>query len=133
MAPNPLYIIAVWIITGMGLGFLATAYGACRRTYRVLPGVGQFLDWFWFVLASAAFLIVAFWTEWGTFRVWAVAFILVGYGLWAWLAAPLVLGALSLALYGQARLTHYILVPGFVAARFVRRRVRHAKKPPRKE
>ena len=133
MAANALYIILVWVLTGMGFGLFSTAYGACRRTYRQIPGLTPFLDWFWFILAAVLFLVMAFWAEWGMFRIWAVVFILMGYGLWSWLAAPVVLGAFSLALYGQARLIYYILYPGRFVLRFAQSQARRMKKPPKKE
>lgn len=130
MASEALYIIAVWALAGMGMGLMATAYGACRKIYRLWPGVGEFLDWFWFVIAAAFFLIVGFWTEWGVFRVWAVVFVLIGYLVWSWLAAPLVLSVLSAVAYGQARLAHYTLWPFWRIAIFVKSRDQKMKKPP---
>lgn len=134
MAPNDaLFIIAVWILTGMGFGMLATAYGACRQTYRVYRGLREFLDWFWFVLVGIAFLVMLFWTEWGTFRLWSLAFVLVGYGLWSWLAAPVVLGALVAVTYAEARLVHYTLWPGRRLVRWAKQIRWRRPKPPKKE
>ncbi len=133
MTPEALYVIAVWILTGMGFGMLATGYGACRKTYHVYSGLREFLDWFWFMLAAAAFLVVIFWTEWGTLRIWSVAFVLVGYGLWSWLAAPMVLPALIWVTGGQARLVYYSLLPGKWLRRTVVRVVTKRRKPPKKE
>lgn len=133
MAPNAVYIIAVWLLAGMALGLLSTSYGVLRKTYRLLPGTAEFLDWFWFVLAACLFLVMAFWTEWGTFRTWAVVFLLLGYLLWSWLAAPVVLVVLGWCAHGQARFVHYLIVPIVAAARFVRRRFRTVGKPPKKE
>jgi hypothetical protein len=133
MASDAAYIIAVWTLTGMALGLLSTLYGACRKTFRFWPGTGEFLDWLWFVLAAALFVVVAFWTEWGAFRVWSIVFVLVGYLIWAWLAAPLTLFVVSAAAYGQARLVHYLTVPPIAAARLVKRLWPSRKLPPPKE
>lgn len=111
MAPNAYFVMAVWTLTGMVFGLLSTGYGACRRTYRFFVGVGEFLDWFWFVLAAAVYLVMIFWTEWGTFRIWSIGFILLGYGLWSWLAAPTMLQIFLWVGHGQARAVHMALAP----------------------
>lgn len=130
---DALFIIAVWVLTGMGFGMLSTAYGACRRTYRIQPGAREFLDWFWFVLVGMAFLVMLFWTEWGTFRLWSIAFVLLGYGLWSWLAAPVVLGALLVVAHAEARAVYYALTPVRAAFRLVRRLQDKLRKPSKKE
>lgn len=112
---------------------LATGYGACRKTYHFYDGLREFLDWFWFMVAAIAFLVVIFWTEWGTLRIWSVAFVLVGYGLWSWLAAPVVLAALVWTTRGQARLVHYSLMPGKWLWRVASRTLQQRRKPPKKE
>ncbi len=132
MAARALYIIVVWILAGFGLGLLSTSYGACRKVYRFWRGVGEFLDWLWFVLAAAIFLVVGFWVEWGTFRIWAVVFVVVGYLLWSGLGAPLVLSLLSTAAWGQARALHYALGPFQMGIAHVKRHVESKKKPPEK-
>lgn len=133
MTPGALYVIDVWTLLGMGFGFMATSYGACRKTYRMPSGIGHFLDWFWWVLAAAAFLVAAFWTEWGIFRVWSVAFILIGYLLWSWLAAPLMLALLFFVTRGQARVVHFLLWPLVQGATIAVRRFPLSRKPPKKE
>ncbi|MCL5116218.1 MAG: hypothetical protein M1272_03605 [Firmicutes bacterium] len=133
MVPDALFIIAVWILTGMGFGMLATAYGACRRTYRFPVGVGEILDWLWFVVAGAGFLVMLFWTEWGMFRVSSILFVLIGYGLWSWLAAPVVLGMFLVMGHAQARVAHYALVPGRWVFGGLKRQLQRRKKPPPKE
>ena len=133
MAQAALYVIAVWLLVGMGFGLLATIYGAFRKVYRLLPGVGEFLDWFWFVLAAGVFVVVSFWTEWGIFRVWTIVFVLVGYFLWSWLASSLALAALSFLFWLQARAVHYLCMP----ASFIVRRTQHyigaLRNPPQKQ
>lgn len=133
MASDALLIIAIWILTGMGLGLFATGYGACRKVYRLVPGSSELFDWLWFLLAAMGFLIILFWTEWGDFRIWSVGFVMVGYGLWTWLAAPVVLQALVSIARAEARMVHYALAPGRWFRGFVRQRIRKSKKPPRKE
>ncbi|NMP21501.1 hypothetical protein [Sulfobacillus harzensis] len=133
MPPNDaFFIIAVWILTGMGFGMLSTAYGACRITYRMQVGVREFLDWFWFVLVGMAFVVMLFWTEWGTFRIWSIAFVLVGYGLWTWLAAPVVMGALLLVAHVEARAVYYTLAPVRGLIRLFQRLQDKLRKPPKK-
>ncbi|PSR21564.1 MAG: hypothetical protein C7B45_10155 [Sulfobacillus acidophilus] len=112
MTPQALDIIAVWILLGFGLGFLSTLYGACRQSYRIHWGLDHFFDWLWFVLAAIGYVGVSFWTEWGTFRIWSIVLILTGYGVWSWLAAPLVFTLVSAMTYGQARLVYYATLPG---------------------
>lgn len=134
MNPNDaVFIIAVWVLAGMGIGMLATAYGACRKTYRMVLGARQFLDWFWFVLVGLGFLVMLFWTEWGTFRFWSVVFVLMGYGLWSWLAAPVVLNALLVVTHAEARLFYYALSPGRRLVGLLKRLHRRPPKPPKKE
>ena len=132
-ALDALYVMAVWLMVGMSFGFFATVYGALRRVYHFWPGVGEFFDWLWFVLAGALFVTVLFWTEWGIFRIWTVAFVLLGYLLWTWLASPLTLGALSFFFRLQARAFHYGYVPVLTVARFVKRSGAHWRNPPPKE
>lgn len=133
MASDAAYIIAVWILTGTALGFLSTTYGACRKTFRFWPGTAEVLDWLWFVMAAALFVVVAFWLEWGVFRIWSIVFVLLGYLIWTGLGAPLMLVILSTVAYGQARIVHYLIVPPVAAARLIKRRWRTRKIPPEKE
>jgi hypothetical protein len=132
MALQALYIIAVWILLGIGLGFLSTLYGACRKSYHLLWGLDHFLDWLWFVVAAIGYVGVSFWTEWGTFRIWSIVLILTGYGIWAGLAAPLILTLASAMTYGQARLVYYATLPvQRVWQRVGRWRGRYTKRPPK--
>ncbi len=133
VASDALYIIAVWLVVGMSFGLLSTAYGACRKVYRPWLGIWHFFDWFWFVLAGGTFVVVLFWTEWGMFRIWTVVFVLFGYLLWGWLAAPLMLEALSFLGWLQARAVHYLCIPGLTVARVVKNYTQALKNPPPKE
>lgn len=133
MSPNALYIIAVWVLTGMAFGMLSTSYGACRQTHRRIAGIGELLDWSWFMLAAVIFLVILFWTEWGMFRVWSIVFVLIGYWLWSWLAAPLIFGMFVFLGHGQARLLYYALTPGRWLMRAAWVRIKPRGKPPKKE
>ncbi|MCY0879635.1 MAG: hypothetical protein OWU84_11930 [Firmicutes bacterium] len=129
MAPNALSVIAAWILTGMALGLLSTVYGAARAVYRFWPGVGEFFDWLWFVVAAALYLVVTFWTEWGVFRIWSLFFMLGGFLLWSGLGAPWAFPLASALFQKQARLVHYALWPGVRAARFVGRQLQRRRPP----
>jgi hypothetical protein len=76
------------------------------------------------------FLAVAFWVDWGFFRVWSLAGLGLGYALWAGLAAPAVFNGITRALdairWGLGR----IVAPWVRAAGAIRRRWRRVKPPP---
>lgn len=133
MAQDALYIIAVWILAGMSFGMLATGYGACRQIYRLWPGFRELLDWLWFVVVGGAFIVILFWTEWGTFRLWSLVFVMIGYGLWTWLAAPVMLGMLLAVGHAEARVIHQVLAPERWLIRVVESRYSRIKKRPPKE
>lgn len=111
-------VLAAWLLTGMGLGLLSTAYGAFRAQWHWWKILGHIMDWLWFVLAAVLILVVYLWTDWGVFHIWSLMVIGAGYALWSWLAAPAVLRALSAAIFIQARTVFYLTAP----ARFVLRR-----------
>ena len=48
MYPTALWILDVWVLTGVAIGLLATIYGAFRSQWHILAGIVEFLDWFFF-------------------------------------------------------------------------------------
>lgn len=106
-----LFIVASWVLTGMAVGFLSTTYGAVRRQYRIASPIKHFLDWLIFVVIALAMLIVGFWTDWGDFKLWLLPAMGLGYGLWAWGAAPVVYGAMAGIMFWQARLLFWVMWP----------------------
>jgi hypothetical protein len=129
MASSALTIISTWILTGVAFGLLSTIYGACRAVYRIWPGLREFLDWFWFVVAAVVYLLVIFWSEWGVFRIWSLLFLLLGFLVWNGLGAPWAFPLLVAIARRQARLVHYALWPGVRAVRAVRYYFRRRQKP----
>ncbi len=104
-------VLAAWLLTGAGLGFLSTAYGAVRSQWRLWKVFGHFLDWLWFVLAAIIVLAVYIWSDWGAFHFWSFLVMAGGYALWASLAAPFMLRVLSRMVFWQARIVFYLLTP----------------------
>lgn len=135
MTPDALFMLTCWMLTGMALGFLSTFYGACRSQVRMWPGLRDALDWLWFVVAAILFLLVLFWTDWGVFKVWSIAWVALGYLVWSWLAAPLVFGVLVVFAHAEARTVHWLLRPWMTMGRRGRRMwqgiSRNRKKPPK--
>ncbi len=137
MAFSPLELLAIWILTGMGIGLLATALGACRSQWHMWLGMREVLDWLFFVGVAIFYLLMLFWSDWGVLKIWSIAGVLLGYGLWAWLAAPLVFGVLSFAIHVQVRAVNYVMRPVRQLARPIRSQLRrrwlNRKNPPSKE
>lgn len=136
MAADALWIIAVWVLSGIGFGLLSTTYGAFRSQWRVLPGIRDALDWMFFVVLGMLYVVVLFWTDWGMFRVWSILAILLGYGLWTWLAAPPVLKVLSFVIHWEARGVYFLTFPFSKAQKTLRKKIRiwiSAKNPPPNE
>ncbi|MCY0909509.1 MAG: hypothetical protein OWR62_14085 [Sulfobacillus thermotolerans] len=132
---NPAAVMASWLLTGMALGLLSTVYGAFRIQWHWWKIFGHIMDWLWFVLAAVIILAVYLWTDWGVFHVWSLLLIAIGYGLWAWLAAPWVLKIVSPVIFFQARVVFYLTAPvRFIGQRLTALgrhwRVRRSKKLP---
>ncbi|MDA8194393.1 MAG: spore cortex biosynthesis protein YabQ [Thermaerobacter sp.] len=103
MVQRALWLMAVWTVAGMGLGWLATCYGALLARCPAPRWMVAVCDWLWFIVAGVFVLAIVFWSDWGTFTVWVVVWLLAGYGLWSWLAAPLAYRAVSAAIDCQVR------------------------------
>lgn len=111
LATDPMSLLVVWTITGMGLGFFSTIYGAWRMQFRVWKSISHMLDFLWFILAAIAIFFVLFWSDWGVFRFWSLVWMVIGYGLWAILAGPFVLGVFSFIFHIFARGGFWALWP----------------------
>ncbi len=75
------------------------------------PGVSEALDWLFFIGVAVIYLLMLFWSDWGSLKIWSIVGVLVGYGLWAWLAAPFVFGVLSFVAHVEARAVYYVSFP----------------------
>lgn len=82
------FVLAVWVVTGMVLGFLGSGWGVCRLHCRLWPGVRHALDWLFYSATGLIALGVLFWTDRGRVRVGVVVGLLAGIGVWRWLGAP---------------------------------------------
>ena len=111
MAFGSLEMVVIWTLTGISIGFMATAYGACRSQWRIWPGLREVLDWLFFIVVAILYLLMLLWSDWGVLKIWSIVGVLVGYGLWAWLAAPFVFGVLSFVAHVQARAVYYVTLP----------------------
>lgn len=93
------------VLSGIGLGFLFDLLRALRGYYRPNRWVGAAGDLlFW----GAATLVVAsglFFGNWGEFRFYVLVSLLLGLGLYYWLASPVVLGLAT----GLLRLITWLL------------------------
>ncbi len=123
MYPTALWILDVWVLTGVAIGMLATIYGAFRSQWHILAGIREFFDWFFFVILAIGYLVILFWTQWSMFNIWSLVAILVGYGLWVWLAAPLVFPGLAFLVYVQARGFYYFTWPMRTGIHWIQRSV----------
>lgn len=74
--------IAVWLSAGMILGLASTIFGAARSVYQWPPVLAAWLDWLFATLVGPYVFVVLLWTIWGSFRLWAILWIFLGYGLW---------------------------------------------------
>lgn len=119
---GPWVMMAIWVLTGMTIGLWATAYGACRSQWRIWPGLAELLDWGFFIAVAILYVLMLFWSDWGIVRVWSLVGVALGYGLWAWLAAPFMFGVLSFVAHVEARAVYYMTLP-------VRRISRRVAKP----
>lgn len=100
-------VLAVWIMTGMFLGLTSSLYGAMLRAYRMKYWVHVF-DGIWFLLAAAMTFLVLVATNWGVLRVWTLVALLLGYGVWAISAGPLVHRFFYFLLITQARIVRIV-------------------------
>lgn len=137
----PLATIAVWLLAGISLGFFSTLYGAMRVKWHLWRICSHFLDWLWFMIAAVFVLGIYLWTNWGTVHLWSLPIMGLGYGLWVWLAAPLVFRLVSQVLFVEARAVFYLTSPARWLGRrmfsspttlwnFFMRRLHIPKKPP---
>lgn len=108
---GPWVMMAIWVLTGMTIGLWATVYGACRSQWRIWPGLAELLDWVFFIAVAILYVLMLFWSDWGIVRVWSLVGIALGYGLWAWLAAPFMFGVLSFVVHVEARAVYYMTLP----------------------
>jgi hypothetical protein len=82
--------MALVTLAGMTLGLMATAYGAHLRAVRFRRGWHDVSDLTVPLLGAVVVVAALALSNWGEIRLWAVVGLAVGYGLWRWLAAPLV-------------------------------------------
>lgn len=88
---DALWSIAVMVLTGMGLGVMATAYAACRASCRFWRVLGHLSDWLWFVVAAILLVMGLVVADWGQLRLWALVALAIGFAVWMALAQPLAL------------------------------------------
>lgn len=92
------YAFFMVVLSGMGLGFLFDLLRALRGYYRPNRWVGAAGDLFFW---GAATLVVAgglFFGNWGEFRFYVLVGMLLGLGLYYWLASPAILALTRLVL-----------------------------------
>lgn len=103
--------LALLIVTGGGLGFLATAYGAVRSGWRLNRWIGGICDWLWWMVAALIVFVVLVWVDWGVLSLWYLAAVAVGYGLWVHWAAPAVYPLCERTARCQARAVRALMWP----------------------
>ncbi len=101
----PAVVLAIWTLTGVFFGLVASIYGAVLKVYR-LGVVAQVADAVLGLMAGAITFLVLVATNWGVMRFWSMVAIVGGYGLWSGLAgAPVHRACYALFEY-QAGLVH---------------------------
>lgn len=82
--------IAIWMMSGLVVGFGSTIYGALRAVYRWPLGFAHLMDWLSTALIGVYVFVLLFWTYWGSFRLWPILWMAAGYLLWVACASPMV-------------------------------------------
>lgn len=112
-----LAILARLILAGMAVGLGLTVWDAARAAWRPPAPLAHALDAVWGLAAGLGVVAALAWVDWLVIRVWYLAAVAAGYGLWGRGARPWVLPVLETGFRWQARLTRWAAAPLRLAVR----------------
>ncbi len=101
----PTVVLAIWALTGVFFGLVASVYGAVLKVYR-LGVLTHVMDVVLSLMAGAITFLVLVATNWGVIRFWAMVAIVGGYVCWSALAGGPVHRVCYTLLRYQAGLVH---------------------------
>lgn len=85
------YAFFMVVLSGMALGLLFDLLRALRAYFRPNPWVGAVGDLLYWGAATVALGAGLFYGNWGEFRIYVLVGLLIGLGLYLWLASPMIL------------------------------------------